>query len=295
MNAPARPSQDPKITIIVPARNEARNLELVLPQLPPAHEVIVIDGHSSDDTEMVVRRHLPSARFIQQTRKGKGNALACGFEAASGDVIIMFDADGSADPLEIDSYVAALMSGADFAKGSRVLAAGGSEDITPLRDIGNRTLTALTNLLFKTRYTDLCYGYNAFWRDILPHLAIPPSAGANAQWGDGFEIETMINCRVAARGLQIHEVPSVELSRIYGSSNLNTFRDGLRVLRTILIERIRRHGARGIVPAADAIPGATVDLRTAESPSPISGQQYAFPSHDDREVGMPARRRDETA
>jgi glycosyltransferase involved in cell wall biosynthesis len=254
-----RPTQAPKVTIIVPARNEARNLELVLPQLPSVHEVIVIDGHSSDDTEDVVRRHLPSAGFIQQTRKGKGNALACGFEAASGDIIVMFDADGSADPREIDAYVAALMSGADFAKGSRVLAAGGSEDITPVRDLGNRLLTRITNTLFRTSYTDLCYGYNAFWRDILPHLSIPHSAHETAQWGDGFEIETLINCRIASAGMQIHEVPSVELPRVFGASNLNTFRDGARVLRTILLERLRRHRAPVIVPAADGMGRSTIE------------------------------------
>ena len=185
---------------MVPARNEARNLEIVLPRLPQVHEVIVVDGHSSDDTEAVVTRILPQARFVQQTRKGKGNALACGFENATGDVIVMFDADGSADAAEIEAYVTALRTGADFAKGSRVLAAGGSEDITWLRDAGNRALTTLTNLMFRTRYTDLCYGYNAFWRDVLPTLALPAAEGDDQQWGDGFEIETMINCRVAAGG-----------------------------------------------------------------------------------------------
>ena len=174
---------DPTVTIVVPARNEARNLELVLPPLPDVHEVIVVDGHSVDDTEDVVRRVLPGARFIQQTRKGKGNALACGFEAATGDVIVMFDADGSADASEIAAYVATLVAGADFAKGSRVLGDGGSEDITWLRDLGNRVLTGITNVLFRTRYTDLCYGYNAFWRDILPALAIPELAGRGAPSG----------------------------------------------------------------------------------------------------------------
>jgi glycosyltransferase involved in cell wall biosynthesis len=268
----ARPKSSPRITIIVPARNEAKNLEFVLPQLPDVHEVIVVDGHSVDDTEDVVRRHRPGATYLQQTRRGKGNALACGFEAASGDVLVMFDADGSADPSEIDSYVAALLSGADFAKGSRVLATGGSEDITRLRDAGNRTLTWMTNLLFGTSYTDLCYGYNAFWRDILPQLDIPRSDGHEDQWGDGFEIETLINCRVAAVGLQIHEVPSVERERVYGSSNLNTFRDGARVLRTILLERMRHHRTRGIVPAADAVP-RLVDLRSYDAAA------LALPKH----------------
>ncbi len=121
----ARP-ETPTVSIVVPARNEARNLEIVLPKLPDVHEVIVVDGHSSDDTADVVARVLPRARFLQQTRKGKGNALAVGFEAATGDVVVMFDADGSADEAEIEDFVAALTAGADFAKGSRVLAAGGA-------------------------------------------------------------------------------------------------------------------------------------------------------------------------
>lgn len=253
MHHHARRPDEPTITIVVPARNEARNLEIVLPALPPVHEVIVVDGWSSDDTESVVRRAMPRARFVQQTRRGKGNALACGFEAATGDVIVMFDADGSANPDEIHDYVEALRSGADFAKGSRVIGGGGSEDITWLRDTGNRVLTAVTNLLFRTRYTDLCYGYNAFWRDVLPVLSLPSSAPLEAQWGDGFEIETVINCRVAARGLQIHEVPSVELERIHGTTNLNTFRDGFRVLRTIASERLRTHAAHRPVPSAGVI------------------------------------------
>ncbi len=253
MATTTRRSTTPTISIIVPARNEARNLEIVLPQLPAVHEVIVVDGHSSDDTATVVGRTRPSARFIQQTRRGKGNALACGFEAATGDVIVMFDADGSADAQEIEAYVESLVAGADFAKGSRVLGEGGSEDITWLRDLGNRGLTTLTNMLFRTRYTDLCYGYNAFWRDILPILDIPAARSSQDQWGDGFEIETLINCRVATGGLQIHEVPSVELERIHGESNLNTWRDGLRVLRTIVTERLRRGEASRVVPAADVI------------------------------------------
>jgi glycosyltransferase involved in cell wall biosynthesis len=251
MTTQLRDVTTPRVSIIVPARNEARNLEVVLPQLPQVHEVIVVDGHSSDDTAEVVARVLPGATFLQQTRKGKGNALAVGFEAATGDIVVMFDADGSADPREIDDFVAALTGGADFAKGSRVLAAGGSEDITVIRDAGNRMLTLITNVLFRTRYTDLCYGYNAFWRDVLQHLSIPSSRLSTAQWGDGFEIETLINCRVAAADLQIHEVPSVELQRLHGESNLHAVRDGLRVLKTIVTERFRDGRTHTSAPAAE--------------------------------------------
>lgn len=269
----ARP-ETPTVTIVVPARNEARNLEIVLPKLPDVHEVIVVDGHSSDDTAAVVSRVLPTARFLQQTRKGKGNALAVGFEAATGDVVVMFDADGSADEAEIEDFVAALVAGADFAKGSRVLAAGGSDDITLVRDTGNRVLTAITNVLFRTKYTDLCYGYNAFWRDALPHMAIPSSRYETAQWGDGFEIETLINCRVAAAGLQIHEVPSVELRRIHGESNLHAVRDGLRVLKTILTERFQRGRANVPTPSADLLTHAHADAEHLSALEEAQGTEH---------------------
>ncbi len=280
MSTAPRPASEPTLTIVVPARNEARNLELVLPKLPAVHQVIVVDGHSVDDSREVVRAVLPSAEFVQQTRRGKGNALACGFEAATGDIIVMFDADGSADAREIDAYVGALLSGADFAKGSRVLASGGSEDITFTRDLGNKVLTALTNLLFRTRYTDLCYGYNAFWRDVLPHLAVPSSARTEDQWGDGFEIETLINCRVAAAGLQIHEVPSLELSRVHGESNLHAVRDGIRVLRTILTERLTRRVPSMAVPSAGAVPGAAAAV--VRETGELDDRQHDGPPSDRR-------------
>ena len=239
-----RPTTAPKISIIVPARNEARNLEVVLPTLPLDAEIIVVDGHSVDDTEAVVTRVRPDAKFVQQTRRGKGNALAVGFSEATGDIIVMFDADGSADPAEIDRFVAALLAGADFAKGSRVLEGGGSSDITWLRDTGNKGLTLITNVGFRTRYTDLCYGYNAFWRDILPALALPGAGGTTDVWGDGFEIETLINCRVAAAGLTVAEVPSIELLRLFGDSNLHAVKDGFRVLKTIGTEWQRARSRR---------------------------------------------------
>ena len=255
MNLTARPS-DPRVTVVVPARNEARNLEVVLPRLPLVHEVIVVDGASTDDTAEVVARVAPHAKLLHQTRRGKGNALAVGFAAATGDVVVMFDADGSANPEEIATYVRALVGGADFAKGSRVLGEGGSEDITAVRDAGNRGLTLFTNLVIGTRYTDLCYGYNAFWRDVLPSLALPSPEGHEPQRGDGFEIETMINVRVAQAGLAVTEVPSVELVRIFGESNLHAVRDGLRVLRTILTERLRPVARRRTAPASVAVPDA---------------------------------------
>jgi glycosyltransferase involved in cell wall biosynthesis len=253
----ARPDR-PRITIVIPAKNEARNLEVVLPRLPPVHEVILVDGNSIDDTVEVAQRVMPSIRVVNQTRKGKGNALACGFEAATGDIVVMYDADGSADPREIPHFVSALINGADFAKGSRFCVGGGSEDITRLRRLGNYGLNLLANIMLRTRYTDLCYGYNAFWTDILEDLDLPSSSIAMLDdgvlmWGDGFEIETVLNCRIAAAKLHVVEVASFEKNRIHGVSNLNAMSDGMRVLRTIGTER-RRARKAALLKAAESRP-----------------------------------------
>jgi glycosyltransferase involved in cell wall biosynthesis len=248
-----RNTDSPTVSIVMPVRNEAANLREVLPQLPEVHEVILIDGNSVDGSVAVAREVRPDIHVVRQTRKGKGNALAAGFLAASGDIIVMFDADGSADPTEISAFVRALVDGADFAKGSRFATGGGSEDITRLRTLGNHGLNLVANTAFRTSFSDLCYGYNAFWRDLVPVLDLPdldlPAPESGMLWGDGFEIETVINCRMAAAEVQITEVGSVELSRIHGESNLRTFTDGFRVLRTIFAEfkRARRNRRRPAV------------------------------------------------
>ena len=185
-------------------------------------------------------------RSVNQTRKGKGNALACGFERCTGDIIVMIDADGSTDPKEIPQFIEALRNGADFAKGTRFKNGGRSLDITFLRLLGNLMLNTTVNVLFQTRFSDLCYGYNAFWRTALPVLdlpspTLPMPADGGKLWGDGFEIETLINIRVARKYRKgVWEVPSIEKERIYGESNLNAVKDGIRVMRTIFSERFGR-------------------------------------------------------
>ncbi len=219
------------ISLIIPAKNEAKNLPHVLPLIPEeVDEIILVDGNSTDGTVDVARGLRPDIRVIYQTGKGKGNALRAGFEAARGDIIIMIDADGSTDPREIPVFISALMTGADFVKGSRFMQGGGSADITGLRKLGNWGLTTLVKLMYGGSFSDLAYGYAAFWRRILPPLELD---------GDGFEIETMMNVRALRSGIRVAEVPSFEAERIHGQSNLNTFRDGWRVLKTILREWVR--------------------------------------------------------
>ena len=235
----------PKITVVIPALNEERNLPHVAARMPAnIHQVVVVDGHSVDGTVEMARRLWPDGVHLTQTRRGKGNALACGLAAATGDIIVMLDADGSTDPAEIPGFVGALLAGADFAKGSRFIQGGGSTDITRLRRAGNWALNFIVNVLFGTRYTDLCYGYNAFWRHCVADMDLPSPASRRAQWGDGFEIETLINVRITTAGLKIAEVCSFEQDRIFGTSNLNVLRDGLRVLRTIGREYLDQRKAR---------------------------------------------------
>lgn len=232
----------PKVSIVIPALNEARNIPYVFSRIPEdMHEVILVDGQSVDRTVEVAHKVRPDVCVVSQTRKGKGNALACGFEAAKGDVIAMIDADGSADPAEIPRFVAALLDGADFAKGTRFAGGGCSDDITRLRRLGNGMLTGFFNVCYRRKYSDLCYGYNVFWRKFVPVLDLDASSPSRANGvplpGDGFEVETLIHVRVAKAGLKVTEVPSHEYSRIHGVSNLNALSDGVRVMRTILAGR----------------------------------------------------------
>jgi glycosyltransferase involved in cell wall biosynthesis len=241
----------PSVSVVVPALNEAQNIPHVFARIPAdVHEVILVDGYSVDDTVAVARQLRPDVRVMRQSRMGKGNALACGIAVATGDIIAMIDADGSADPDEIPQFVDALLNGADFAKGTRFAEGGGSADITRLRSLGNYALTAFFNACYGSSYSDLCYGFNVFWRQHAAVLGLdatsPQRSGGDGRlWGDGFEVETLIHVRVAKAGLVVAEVPSYEHSRIHGVSNLNAFRDGRRVLRTILKERRRTSPVRG--------------------------------------------------
>ncbi|MFE9683399.1 glycosyltransferase family 2 protein [Streptomyces sp. NPDC002701] len=226
----------PPVSVVIPAMNEAENLPYVFKTLPQwIHEVVLVDGNSTDDTVQVARELWPDVKVVTQLGKGKGDALITGFAACTGDIIVMVDADGSADGHEIVSYVSALVSGADFAKGSRFANGGGTDDMTPVRKLGNWALCTAVNRKFGARYTDLCYGYNAFWRHCLDKIDLDCT---------GFEVETLMNIRVVKAGLRVQEIPSHEYLRIHGASNLRAVRDGLRVLKVILKERSNRRSLR---------------------------------------------------
>ncbi len=249
-------SRSPTISVVIPARNEAQNLRHVLPLIPASvGEVILVDGHSSDNTIEEALRLMPSIRVIKQSGKGKGDALQAGFAACTGDIIVMLDADGSADPAEIPQFVQALEQGYDFAKGSRFLAGGGSVDITHFRRWGNALLSKFVNILFDTEFSDLCYGYNAFWKYCLNQVIVDC---------DGFEVETQLNLRMHETNMKIVEVPSFEHARIHGASNLHAARDGWRVLQTILREWSQKRTQK----------------RTITSTKPVLVQTYQQDAHN---------------
>jgi glycosyltransferase involved in cell wall biosynthesis len=228
-----------RVSLVIPAKNEAPNLAWVLEQIPDSvNEVILVDGQSTDATLMMATRCRPDIRIVAEQRPGKGSALRSGFAAATGDVIVMLDADGSMSPQEIPRYLYFLDNGYDFVKGSRFVAGGGSLDITRLRSAGNRALLTLINTLYRVRLTDLCYGFCAFRRCYLEYLQLQAS---------GFEIETEMVIGALRAGLRIAEVPSLELPRRSGRSNLRSIRDGTRVLRTLL----RDHNHHDAPPPLD--------------------------------------------
>ena len=253
--------------------NEARNLPAVLASLPDwVDEVILVDGRSVDDTVAVARQCRPDIKLVSQPGRGKGDALLAGFEACTGDIIVMMDADGSTEGAEITGFVGALVAGADYAKGSRFTSGGGSDDITPTRKLGNSVLSGLVNLAFGTQYTDLCYGYNAFWSRHLPALNLDCR---------GFEVESVMNIRAAKAGLRVQEVPSHERPRVHGESNLHIVVDGWRILKAITTEAVsgspRWHRRRRAAAPAAGPAGAAQSQPRALAAVPAAQPAQAAP------------------
>lgn len=221
-----------KTSIIVPARNEEANIADVLRELRRIgyDDILVIDGNSKDGTAEIAKKY--GARVIRQNGVGKGAAIRQVLGQVNGaDIVVLMDADGSMRPREIPFFAETLDSDADVVKGSRFLPGGYSEDMNLLRKIGNHFLMSLVNLFWSANYTDLCYGFVAFRKDALEKIA-PLLASEN------FEIEAEIFIKAKKLELEVREIPSIELRRKYGKSNLKIFLDGFRILREIISEFI---------------------------------------------------------
>lgn len=222
-----------RVRVIIPTLNEVENIGDVIGRLKRigCFDILIVDGHSEDGTAVYARKL--GAKVIVQNGKGKGGALRQAFEDSclDSDVIVIMDADGSMAPEELPMFTKAIKSGVDLVKGSRFLAQGGSDDLTPIRLIGNKILTWVLNLLFLTNYTDLCYGYMAFRKEALRKLS-------SYLKSDKFEIETEICVKARILGLNVLEIPSFEHVRHYGISNLSTYKDGFKILKLLIRESL---------------------------------------------------------
>jgi hypothetical protein len=223
------------LSVVIPTWNEAGNIGTVLQHLGDVDEIIIVDAFSDDGTVETALRTRSDVKVVQRNPRGKGDALRAGFEAATCDVIVIMDADGSMDPGEMAVFRSMISLGFDLVKGSRLACGGGSHDLTTIRWAGNAALCALANRLFRTQWTDLCYGYLAFRRDCLHRMGLT---------ADGFEIEAQILGHAARAGLRIAEVPSIELPRLEGESHLNARRDGTRILKAMLAARFAPRARR---------------------------------------------------
>ncbi len=262
----------PRITVVIPAKNEAKNIGWVIGRLPPlVDELVLVDGSSDDATIEVARALWPDVVVVQDEQPGKGAALRAGFAAATGDYVVMIDADGSMDPAEIPSFIDQLNQGSDLVKGSRFMAGGGSADISILRMLGNRVLLAVANSMFGSSCSELCYGYAAFRRTVIASLGLTAI---------GFEIETQLFLRAIHHGLRVDEVPSFEAPRRSGVSNLNVVRDGWRVLKTILSERRRDRSRATILARPHGFPFEAAGQMSV----PVGAGRLAVPAQAEQSV-----------
>lgn len=218
-----------KISLIIPTLNEAKNLPFVLRQIPQyVDETVIVDGYSTDNTAEIANQ---LGCKVYYDNIGKGSALIKGVQVCTGDYIIMMDADWSHRVEELGLLIEGLEVGYDFCMGSRFIQGGGSDDMTFIRRLGNKFFVHIVNIFFGTNYSDLCYGYRAFRKEVFKDLNLKST---------GFSIETEISIKAAKNKLRILEVPSFEKQRKHGEGKLRGIVDGWKIAAIILREIIRK-------------------------------------------------------
>jgi glycosyltransferase involved in cell wall biosynthesis len=220
------------ISVLLPAFDEAMTIgPLVrgcLAHTPPPCEVLVVDDGSTDDTGTLAEA--AGARVLRLPgNRGKGVAVREGLAAVRGDVVVMLDADGQDDPAEIPSLLAALTDDVDMVVGSRFRGQFGAGSITPLNYAGNRFLTFVLNVLFATRMTDTLAGFKALRVSRLRGLRFEARR---------YDIEVELLVRLLRAGARVIEIPVRRAARVHGTSRLDSFRDGTRVLGRIVRLRL---------------------------------------------------------
>lgn len=217
-----------KTTLIIPTRNEEGSIGRVLHEIPKklVQQIIVVDGRSQDKTVNEIKANLRDKKdlLILQKSKGYGGAFLEGFKKATGDVIIMMDADGSHNPADIPFLLNKIKLGYEYVMASRYTTGGFSYDDTIIRWLGNQIFTKLTNIIHGTRVTDSIYLFTAITKKGLSKLNLKSR---------GFEFCTEILVKAHRAGLRFAEIPAIERARYAGNSKVNALVDGLKYLATI--------------------------------------------------------------
>ena len=226
-----KPQGNHKVSVVICTLNEEGNLPFVIPRIPAwVDEVMLVDAHSTDNTVEIAQQLRSDIKILYQPKEGKGDAMRYGIEQTNGDIVVMLDAGGQNNPEDMGELIKPLLNGYDFVKGSR-LARGRPHDMAVNRWLGNSVIALTCNLLYGTKFTDLCSGYNAFWRESF--LTINPWAKEN--WG----YEPLFIARVLKNKLKIREVPHSYTKRINGKSNLPDLKQGFTAIAVLFRERFR--------------------------------------------------------
>ena len=229
-NAQLDVARGPRVSVVIPCLNEAENIEecvhaayRVLWENKLHGEVIVVDNGSEDGSGDLARS--AGATVLDEPRRGYGQAYLTGFAAASGDYVVMIDADLTYDFAEIPNFVRALDEGGELVMGNRMR--GVEEGAMPLLSrIGNPLLSGFLNLLFRTPVGDAYCGMRAFRRDLLPRLGLRAT---------GMEFASEMVIRAAKARLDIRELPIALRPRGGGVPKLAPLRDGWKGLRLMLL------------------------------------------------------------
>ena len=269
-----------RISVIVPCRNEGRNIRPVLEWAAPyADELLVVDGHSSDDTREIAAEL--GATVVLDNGKGKGDAIRVGIARASGDILVFIDADGSHDPRDIPALVQPIIDGnADHVSGSRML--GGSDELHAtinqfVRLFGSQVITLSINYTQGVSLTDSQNGFRAIRADLARSLALQSEITT---------IEQEMIIKTVRRGYRISEVATHEYVRSNGESNFRVLDVWFQYLRNwlyyLFIWRPPRSAAKGDFAETRGQCGPTAEETNSTGFQELSGSGEQIPKASSR-------------